>query len=166
VVDIQHRLHHRSHLRQAIYDESLAAIVISVLIDASLDQVWEAAADLASHAEWMADAESIVFESESRSGPGTQMRVATRVGPLRTTDLMEVTEWEERRAIGVVHRGLVTGVGRFELSPMATGTRFTWREELRFPWWLGGPLTAWLARPVLAWVWRRNLAGLKRLLES
>jgi uncharacterized protein YndB with AHSA1/START domain len=165
MVYVQHRLHDRSPIPPGLYDEHLATIVTSVFIRASLDEVWATASDLASHAEWMADAESIVFESDQRTGPGTRMRVATRVGPLRTTDLMEVTEWDEPRAIGVVHRGLVSGEGRFELAAVAGGTRFTWRERLSFPWWLGGPLTAWLARPVLAWVWRRNLAGLKRRLE-
>ena len=40
------------------------------------------------------------------------------------------------------------------------GTRFVWRERLRFPWWLGGPLGAFVARPVLRRVWRRNLRNL------
>lgn len=128
--------------------------------------MWDAAADLASHAEWMADARSITFETAQRRGPGTRLRVETRIGPLRTNDLMVVDEWLEGRVIGVEHRGLVTGRGRFELLPTAGGTRFTWREELAFPWFLGGHLTAWLARPVLARLWRRNLAGLKARLEA
>ncbi len=141
-------------------------IVVSVVIDAPLARVWEAAADLGSHSEWMADAESISFETDSRSGLGTRMRVATKVGPLRTNDLMEVVEWQEGRSIGVRHSGLITGQGRFVLSPVAGGTQFSWAERLTFPWWLGGPLTASLARPILRWVWHRNLAGLKRLLEG
>jgi carbon monoxide dehydrogenase subunit G len=141
-------------------------VVVSISIDAPAEQVWAAAADFGSHVDWMADAESIAFETESRSGLGTRMRVATKVGPFRTDDLMEVTRWEEGRTIGVRHSGLVTGEGRFVLSPMADGTRFTWTEDLTFPWWLGGPVTATLARPILGWVWRRNLTGLKRLLES
>lgn len=143
----------------------MTATVVSVVIDAPETRVWQAASDLASHTEWMADAESIEFETEQRRGPGTRMRVATRVGPLRTIDVMEVTEWMDHRRIGVAHRGLVSGNGRFELAPLANGTRFTWTEELSFPWWLGGPVTAWFTRPVLAWIWRRNLVGLKRLLE-
>ena len=54
---------------------------------------------------------------------------------------MEITEWEPERAMGVRHDGLVTGTGRFTLEPLDDGrrTRFTWEEELTFPWWLGGP---------------------------
>lgn len=143
----------------------MARITQFVDIDAPVDVVWNAAADLATHDRWMADAESIVFLSEARAGVGTVMKVRTVVGPLRTTDIMEVTEWDERRAIGVRHEGLVKGSGRFELAPLASGTRFTWTEKLTFPVWLGGPVTATLAKPVLGWIWRRNLRGLKAHLE-
>jgi carbon monoxide dehydrogenase subunit G len=144
----------------------VARISVSVDIAAPLSRVWEEAADLASHAEWMADAESIEFLGEQRRGPGTRVRVATAVGPLRTTDLMEVVEWDELRTIGVRHEGLITGTGRFRLAAMAAGTRFTWTERLAFPWYLGGPATAFLAAPVLAAIWRRNLSGLKRRIEG
>lgn len=144
----------------------MAWITQHVDIDAPLSTVWRAASDLATHDRWMADAESIVFLSETRSGVGTVMQVRTVVGPLRTTDIMEVTEWDEPNAIGVRHEGLITGEGRFSLSPMAGGTRFTWTEELHFPLWLGGPVTAFFAKPVLGLIWSRNLRGLKALLES
>ena len=46
--------------------------------------------------------------------------------------------------MGVRHTGMVTGTGRFTLTPIDLGrrTRFSWDEALRFPWWLGGPLGA------------------------
>jgi uncharacterized membrane protein len=144
----------------------MAEITQSVVIDAPLAVVWKEAADLPSHAEWMADAESIEFLTEARSGLGTRMKVETVVGPLRTTDFMEITDWQEGRSIGVRHTGLVTGSGHFRLAPVAGGTQFTWTETLTFPWYLGGPLTALFAKPVLGWIWRRNLAGLKRRIEG
>lgn len=144
----------------------MAEITQSVVIDAPLAVVWKEAADLPSHAEWMADAESIEFLTEARSGLGTRMKVETVVGPLRTTDFMEITDWQEGRSIGVRHTGLVTGSGHFRLAPVAGGTQFTWTETLTFPWYLGGPLTALCAKPVLGWIWRRNLAGLKRRIEG
>jgi hypothetical protein len=81
---------------------------------------------------------------------------------------MEVTEWESERAMGVRHNGLVSGTGRFELVPLDDGrrTRFSWREELRFPWWLGGRFAAALGgAAVLRRVWRGNLSRLRRLVE-
>jgi hypothetical protein len=74
---------------------------------------------------------------------------------------MEITEWSPGQAMGVTHTGLVTGRGLFTLEPAGSGrTRFEWREQLVFPWWMGGPLGAFLAKPVLAWVWRRNMRNL------
>jgi hypothetical protein len=72
-----------------------------------------------------------------------------------------VTEWRERRAMGVRHSGLVTGTGRFLLRRRRWGrTRLVWDEELHFPWWLGGPFGGLVARPVLRAVWRGNLRRL------
>lgn len=138
---------------------------VSVIIEAPLQTVWEDVADLSTHVEWMSDAESIEFRSDTRSGVGTEMVVETRVGPLRTADVIEVTSWDPPTSIGVIHRGLVSGEGRFELTPMAGGTRFMWVERLRFPWWLGGPVTAFLASPILAAIWRGNLIRLKQRIE-
>ena len=127
------------------------------------DLVWDALADLGSHAEWMKDAESVEFTSEKKRGTGTSMRVETRVGPFRTMDVLEVTGWNEGESIDVIHKGLVTGTGTLAASRTNGATRVSWVEDLRFPWWLGGPLTALMAKPVLSAIWRGNL---ERLEES
>ena len=120
---------------------------------------WDALRDIPSHVEWMADAVAIRFVSDRRSGVGTTFDCDTRVGPLRLVDRMEVTEWEPGRAMGVRHVGLVTGTGRFSLRPARRrrATKLTWEEDLRFPWWLGGPLGALAGKVVLAAIWRGNL---------
>ena len=128
--------------------------------------VWQGLADLSSHVTWMRDAESIEFLGEPRSGLGTRMRVKTVVGPLRTMDEMEVVGWEDGRSISVEHRGLIQGRGVLEAQPSGTGTLVSWTEELVFPWWLGGPITAWLARPMLAAIWRGNLRRFEGTLRS
>jgi carbon monoxide dehydrogenase subunit G len=130
---------------------------LTIDIPASPDRVWAELADLESHHLWMADAGEIRFEDQQTSGIGTRMLVPTRVGPIRTTDLMTVTEWDEGRAIGVDHVGAVSGSGRFEVEPVGSGTRLTWSEQLRFPWWLGGVVGAWVAGPVLKRIWKGNL---------
>lgn len=140
----------------------MTPLTVSVLIPAPPERVWEDVSDLASHREWMTDARSIEFPDGTRRGVGTRMAVETRFGPLRTTDLMEVTAWETGRRIAVVHRGLFTGHGEFRLEAAdAGGTRFTWSERIEFPWFFGGRLGARLARPVLRWVWSRNLDRLR-----
>lgn len=141
-------------------------VTVSVSIAAPVERVWEAVSDLASHVDWMADAESIAFRTDQRSGVGTVMEVVTTVGPLRTTDVMEVTEWDEQASIGVTHVGVVSGNGRFSLAPIPDGTLFTWSEHLRFPWFFAGPVGAWIAQPIFRAIWRRNLDRLKTLIEG
>jgi uncharacterized protein YndB with AHSA1/START domain len=136
---------------------AVPGIRVSTTIDAAPAVVWEDVRDLGSHVEWMADAEAIRFTSPERSGVGTTFDCDTKVGPFHLVDKMAVTEWVEGEAIGVRHEGLVTGTGRFTLTPEGGGTRFTWEESLVIPWWLGGPAAA----PVLRLVWMRNLRKLR-----
>lgn len=140
----------------------MARIRVSTTIEAPLDSVWEYVRRIESHTEWMADAESISFHGSQTEGVGTAFDCLTRVGPLRLNDAMVVTEWAEKKAIGVRHTGLVTGEGRFTLAPAGTErTEFCWTEELQFPWWLGGLLGDIVGGRILEWVWRRNLKNLR-----
>ena len=145
----------------------MAHVRSSVSIGAPRHVVWEAVADVRRHSDWMADAAEIRLTSAQATGVGTTFECETRVGPLRTLDRMAVTDWEEGRLMGVEHRGLVTGVGRFRLEDQSDGgTTFIWEEDLSFPWWLGGRATAALARPLLALIWRRNLRRLAAMFEE
>ena len=141
-------------------------MILQIVMGASVPDVWSHLADLRSHADWMADAEKVSFSTPQTSGVGTTMRVLTRVGPFRTTDLMTVVEWEENRVMTVTHEGTVTGTGRFEIHPAPTGTTLSWTEDLRFPWWLGGPVGAFLGGLILRPIWKRNLARFKSLVEN
>lgn len=137
-------------------------IRVSTVVPARPAAVWADVRDIASHVEWMADAEAIRFTGPKRHGVGTAFDCDTRVGPFRLVDRMAVTEWDEGRVIGIRHVGLVEGSGRFTLRPTWRGhTRFTWTETLRFPWWMGGPIGAVVGRPVLRAIWKRNLRRLR-----
>lgn len=140
---------------------------MSVVIDARPGEVWRAVEDIGSHTTWMADAEAIRFTSAQQAGVGTTFDCDTKIGPFRVTDRMAVTQWTPGKVMGVEHRGLVGGTGRFTLKRARKGrTRFTWEERLRFPWWFGGPVGAFVAKPVLAAVWRGNLRRLQALVEG
>ncbi len=133
-------------------------ITVSVDIPATRQDVWDDLSSISSHSEWMADAESIDFLTEANQGVGTRISVATRIGPLRTTDVMEFVEWSPPERMSVEHQGLFTGSGAFVLEETTSrSTRFTWSERIRFPWYLGGRIGELVARPILRWVWRRNL---------
>lgn len=157
----------------------MSRLRVAVTIEAPPERVWEALEDISSHTRWMGDAEAITFTGARTQGVGTSFDCLTRVGPFALVDRMVITAWQPGRRIGVVHRGLVTGRGAFTLAgrgrrrrprrgapAVHPRTRMTWRESLRFPWWMGGPLGAWLATPVLWTIWRRSLRRLAWLVES
>jgi Polyketide cyclase / dehydrase and lipid transport len=139
-------------------------VEVGITIDAPPARVWDVVEPIERHVEWMADAVSITFTSAQHRGLGTAFDCATKVGPFRTTDRMVVTEWEPGQVIGIEHRGLITGTGRFTLHAIPDHrTHFTWTEQLRFPWWLGGRAGVLLAEPVLRRVWLGNLRRLAQL---
>jgi uncharacterized protein YndB with AHSA1/START domain len=146
----------------------MSRIYVSTVIDATPERVWAVVEPIEHHVDWMADAVAIRFEGDQRRGVGTRFLCDTKVGPLRLTDRMEITEWQPGRAMGVRHTGLVTGTGRFTLDrAVGGGTLFAWEEDLVFPWWMGGPLAGAVGgNVVLKQVWRRNLRELRRLAEA
>ena len=119
--------------------------------------VWTQLCRIERHVEWMRDARRIEFVGDQREGVGTTFRCLTQVGPFRTTDVMRVTSWDLESRLGVEHVGVVTGKGEFTIEPAGDGTTLTWRESLRFPWWMGSAVGSWLAAPFLRWIWRTNL---------
>jgi hypothetical protein len=140
-------------------------VVVEIDLPSSVSDVWAELSQLERHADWMMDAERIDFATGQRRGVGTEMKVRTRVGPFVTVDVIEVREWTEGKSIGVSHSGLVSGIGVFILIPIDNGTRFVWWEELEFPWYLGGSITARFAAPVLKWIWRGNLSRFAKTLD-
>lgn len=147
----------------------MSRITVSIELEATPARVWEVVEPIERHVDWMADAVAIRFHSEQQRGVGTSFACDTKVGPIKLTDQMEITEWIPGEAMGVKHTGLVTGTGIFTLAPLDNGrrTKFTWSEELTFPWWLGGRLGEIIGGGlVMKAIWRRNLKKLKNLVEA
>jgi len=147
----------------------MAGIVVSIEITATPAEVWQVVEPVERHVDWMHDAVAIRFTGEQTRGVGTEFLCDTKVGPFKLVDRMEITEWVPGEVMGVRHTGLVTGSGRFTLTPIDLGrrTRFTWAEELVFPWWMGGPIGAFVGgKLVLRAIWRRNLRGLRTQVEQ
>src|SRR5262249_50478520 len=131
--------HRRSRGGGGIVARRGMRIAVGITIDAPPAAVWAVLEPIERHVDWMVDAEAIPFTTEATRGGGAALDCVARVGPKRLVDHMEVTEWEPGRALGIAHQGVVTGRGRFTLAPRPGGrTRFTWCEELRFPWTMGG----------------------------
>ncbi|MDW3217357.1 MAG: SRPBCC family protein [Acidimicrobiales bacterium] len=136
----------------------MARIRVETDIAAPPDAVWADVEDISTHVEWMHDAEAITFTSDTTAGVGTTFDCATKIGPIRLMDKMEITDWQPGEVMGVRHVGLVEGTGHFTLTPLGDDhTSFVWEEELRFPWWMGGPLGGIVGGRILKLVWKRNL---------
>ena len=147
----------------------MTRVRVAAEYDAPPAAVWAAVEQVDTHVDWMADAEVIRFMTDRTEGVGTRFECVTKVGPIRLTDRMEITEWDPGRVMGVRHTGLVTGTGRFTISPLDDGrrSRFAWDEDLTFPWWLGGRAGAAIgARTVLHRIWVGNLRRLGTLIED
>ena len=147
----------------------MGRIRVAVEIDAPPDEVWDVVEPIERHVDWMADAVAIRFTGASTQGVGTTFECDTKVGPITLTDVMTVTEWEPGSRMGVEHTGVVTGTGVFELEPIDLDrrTRFTWTEDLRFPWYLGGRVGEVVGgRAVMKQIWKRNLRRLQALVEN
>jgi len=142
-------------------------INVSITINKSIDEVWDEVSILKNHTNWMKDAVSIEFLNDKTQGLGTKMKVLTKVGPIKLFDYMTVTEWIDKKSIGVDHVGIVTGKGKFTLREITEEkTDFQWEETLRFPIYLAGPVGEFFGSPVLKLIWRNNLKGLKELFEN
>ncbi|MFZ4812107.1 MAG: SRPBCC family protein [Ilumatobacteraceae bacterium] len=147
----------------------MARISVSIELDATPQRVWEVVEPVENHVDWMHDAVAIRFQGEQTRGVGTSFLCDTKVGPIKLVDRMEITEWVPEQTMGVRHTGIVTGTGRFTITPIDLGrrSRFEWAEELFFPWWLGGPIGAYVGgKVVMQAIWRRNLRELKALVEA
>lgn len=147
----------------------MSRLCVTIDISASTAQVWKVVEPIEHHVEWMHDAVAIRFRTDQHRDVGTAFFCDTKVGPIKLVDSMEITEWVPDRAMGVRHVGIVTGSGRFDLTPIDLGrrTRFAWDESLVFPWWLGGQIGALIgARLVLRPIWQRNLRALKKIVEA
>ena len=144
----------------------MATIQISVNVSVSPQVLWEELRHIDRHVNWMNDAVSITFLSPSTEGVGTAFSCLTKVGPLKTTDIMTITQWEENKTMGVEHVGLVKGTGTFQIHPHGEGTTITWKESLTFPWWMLGSFGSLAASPILRLIWKKNLTNLKNIVEQ
>ena len=147
----------------------MSRITVSIELAASPTRVWEIVEPVERHIDWMADAVAIRFTNSQTRGVGTTFDCDTKVGPIKLTDRMEITEWVPEKSMGVKHVGIVTGTGVFTIEPLGNGqyTKFTWSEKLTFPWWLGGPIGEVIGgNIVMKAIWRRNLKKLQALVEK
>jgi Polyketide cyclase / dehydrase and lipid transport len=139
----------------------------SVALLASPDRAWAFALRWEDQPRWIRDAVWVRVVSPEREGVGARIEVRNRVLHVSMfTEQLEVTAWDPPRRLEMTHRGFVRGVGTWWFEPDASGTRFTWTEELSLPVPILGELALWVYRPFMKQLMRSGLANLQRLIES
>ena len=103
-----------------------ATLVLTVDVDAPVEQTWAGATDWAGQSTWMLGTR-VEPTAQGGRGVGGGIEAFTGVGRVGFLDRMEITLWEPPRRCHVRHLGrVVRGTGAFEVEPAPGG-----RLELR-----------------------------------
>lgn len=138
-----------------------AHITASVLVDTSVERLWEATTDWKRQGDWVLFTRVRgTLHGGQRVGGGVE--AWTGVGPLGFLDTMVITAWEPPHRCAVRHTGrVVRGTGLFEVTEAADGrSRLTWSEDLELPFGAAGGLGWRLLRPAVRAALARSLSRL------
>jgi hypothetical protein len=144
-----------------------ATLVLSVDVDAPVEQTWAAVTDWARQGEWMVGTRVWPTTSGGR-GVGGGIEAFTGVGPLGFLDRMRITRWEPPLRCEVMHVGrVVRGPGLMEVRPRGEGrSTLVWREDLDLPLGVVGRLGWPLVRPAFARGVQLSLRRFARWVET
>ena len=144
-----------------------ATLVLTVDVDAPVEQTWAGATDWAGQGEWMLGTR-VRPTVQGGQGVGGAIEAFTGLGRVGVLDRMEITLWEPPRRCHVRHLGrVVRGTGAFDVEPLARGrSRFVWREDLVLPLGVLGRLGWPLVRPVFAFGVQLSLRRFARWVEA
>ena len=144
-----------------------ATLVLTVDVDAPVEQTWAGATDWARQGEWMLGTR-VRGTAQDGVGVGGGIEAFTGVGRLGFLDTMEITRWEPPRVCHVLHTGrVVRGTGEFEVRARGDArSTFVWREDLDLPLGVLGRAGWPLVKPLFAYGVRRSLKGFARWVES
>jgi uncharacterized protein YndB with AHSA1/START domain len=137
-----------------------------VVVDAPIDAVWAAVADVAFQAEWMAEMKQLALDPPGPAHVGQRGEATVRIFGIPVTDPVEVTEVAPPRRYAIRHLGLFKGGGVITLEPGADGTTtiLRWDETLVPP--LLPQLGALAQAPILRAIFQADLERLKQLVET
>ena len=108
----------------------MAEVVVTTVVAAEAEEVWEALTDWPLHDKWM-----LFTRASGGSGVGSTIEAFTGLGPLGILDTMTIVVWEPPRRCVVRHTGrVVRGSGAFEVLDLGGGySRIIWSEWLDLP---------------------------------
>ncbi len=136
-----------------------------VAIDAPIERVWEAVADIERQPVWMHDMKRVRITTPGPIRVGTRGDADVRVFMVGVVDEVEVDIFEPPTTFGIRHVGLFSGEGRIRLEAIdANRTLVRWDEQLVPP--LFPNLGQALEKPILGSLFQADLERLKEILES
>jgi hypothetical protein len=144
-----------------------ATLVLTVDVDAPVEQTWAGATDVRGQGEWMLGTR-VWPTHQGGQGVGGRMEAFTGVWKIGFLDRMEITVWEPPHRWHVLHVGrVVRGTGELTVEPLpGDRSRFVWREDLDLPLGLLGRLGWPLVRPVFAYGVQLSLKRFARWVEA
>lgn len=146
-------------------DRSPDPLRMMVVVDAPVEAVWAAVADVPFQVEWMAEMRDLRLDPPGRARVGQRGEASVRILGVTLPDVVEVAELEPPRRYAIRHLGAFKGHGVFTLDAGADGTTtiLRWEETLVPP--ILPHLGAVLQAPILRAIFQADLERLKRFVE-
>lgn len=137
-----------------------------VVIDAPIERVWAAVADVEDQVTWMTEMKAIRMLDDGPVGVGTRCEADVRMFGITVTDPVTITEFDPPHRYAISHDGMFKGRGVITLEAGADGTTtiVRWDETLTPP--VFAHLGALVMTPALAAVFQSDLARFKELVET
>lgn len=146
-----------------------ATLILTVDVDAPVDQTFAGATDWDRQGEWMLGTR-VWSTAQDGVGVGGGIAAYSGVEPLKLgfLDTMTITRWDPPRSCHVLHTGkIVRGTGFFDVEAReGNRSRFIWREDLDLPLGLIGRLGWILVRPAFAFGVKLSLKRFARWVEA
>lgn len=143
-----------------------AAISSTIVIDAPIERVWAALADVKGQPRWMREMKAVRLLTPGPVGVGTEAEADVRIFGVAVTDPVRITEFEPPHRYGIAHEGTFGGRGLILLGSGADAstTIVRWDEVLVPP--LLPHLGALVMAPALGAIFQADLVRLKELVEA
>jgi uncharacterized protein YndB with AHSA1/START domain len=143
-----------------------APLSMLVVVDAPVEEVWRAVADVPFQVEWMVEMRAMTLDPPGRAHVGQRGTATVRILGIPVADTVEIVELEPPRRYAIRHLGLFRGRGLITLDSGADGstTILRWEETLVPPFL--PRLLGLVQAPILRSIFQSDLERLKRLVED
>jgi len=138
---------------------------MAIAIDAPIEAVWEAVADIERQPLWMREMRSVRLLTPGPVGVGTRGEADVRIFLVGVVDPVEVDQYDPPVAFGIRHVGVFAGFGRIALEALdARRTLVRWDERLVPP--LFPNLGQLIQKPILGAIFQADFERLKEMVEA